>query len=88
MEIQLLVEDCVDYNRILSITEEQFILRVTPFVAKRLDCLLSENENVSSSEDKSLDLSFSAENEESFKEDTISIREKCLISWAADDVEG
>lgn len=41
--------------------EEQFILRVPPSVAERLDRLLSENENASSSEDKSLDLSFSGE---------------------------
>ncbi|KAM3693112.1 hypothetical protein ACJW30_08G141000 [Castanea mollissima] len=39
--------------------EEQFILRVPPSIAERLDRLLSENENASSSEDKSLDLSFS-----------------------------
>ncbi|KAJ4724046.1 Transcription initiation factor TFIID subunit 7 [Melia azedarach] len=37
--------------------EEQFILRVPPSVAERIDRLLSENE--SSSEDKSLDLTFS-----------------------------
>lgn len=37
--------------------EEQFILRVPPHVAERIECLL--NENASSSEDKSLDLSFS-----------------------------
>lgn len=37
--------------------EEQFILRVPPSVAERIDRLLSEN--ASSSEDKSLDLSFS-----------------------------
>ncbi|XP_077219855.1 transcription initiation factor TFIID subunit 7-like [Tasmannia lanceolata] len=37
--------------------EEQFILRVPPAVAERIDRLLSEN--ASSSEDKSLDLSFS-----------------------------
>lgn len=37
--------------------EEQFILRVPPSVAERIDRLLSENP--SSSEDKSLDLSFS-----------------------------
>ena len=42
--------------------EEQFILRVPPSIAERLDRLLSENENASSSEDKSLDLSFSGEN--------------------------
>ncbi|CAK9179969.1 unnamed protein product, partial [Ilex paraguariensis] len=36
---------------------EQFILRVPPSVAERIDFLLSEN--ASSSEDKSLDLSFS-----------------------------
>lgn len=42
--------------------EEQFILRVPPSVAERLDRLLSESENASSSEDKSLDLSFSGEN--------------------------
>lgn len=36
--------------------EEQFILRVPPSVAERIDRLLSENE--SSEEDKSLDLSF------------------------------
>ncbi|XWS52390.1 hypothetical protein CRYUN_Cryun11dG0066600 [Craigia yunnanensis] len=34
--------------------DEQFILRVPPFVAERLDRLLSEN--TSSFEDKSLDL--------------------------------
>ncbi|KAL8127622.1 transcription initiation factor TFIID subunit 7-like [Apium graveolens] len=37
--------------------EEQFILRVPPSVAERIEHLLSEN--ASSSEDKSLDLSFS-----------------------------
>ncbi|XP_048319130.1 transcription initiation factor TFIID subunit 7 [Ziziphus jujuba] len=37
--------------------EEQFILRVPPSVAERIDRFLSEN--ASSSEDKSLDLSFS-----------------------------
>ncbi|XP_043690658.1 transcription initiation factor TFIID subunit 7 isoform X3 [Telopea speciosissima] len=37
--------------------EEQFILRVPPSVAERIDRLL--NENASSSEDNSLDLSFS-----------------------------
>lgn len=36
--------------------EEQFILRVPPSVAERIDRLLSEN--ASSSDDKSLDLSF------------------------------
>ncbi|CAL5347983.1 unnamed protein product [Camellia sinensis] len=36
--------------------EEQFILRVPPSVAERIECLLNEN---ASSEDKSLDLSFS-----------------------------
>ncbi|OVA16583.1 TAFII55 protein [Macleaya cordata] len=39
--------------------EEQFILRVPPSVAERIDRLLSENASSSSSEDKSLDLSFS-----------------------------
>lgn len=39
--------------------DEQFILRVPPSIAERLDRLLSESENASSSEDKSLDLSFS-----------------------------
>lgn len=39
--------------------EEQFILRVPPSVAERLDRLLSES--ASSSEDQSLDLSFSGE---------------------------
>lgn len=39
--------------------DEQFILRVPPSVAERLDRLLSEN--ASSSEDKSLDLEFSGE---------------------------
>ncbi|XP_042966011.1 transcription initiation factor TFIID subunit 7-like isoform X3 [Carya illinoinensis] len=39
--------------------EEQFILRVPPSIAERLDLLLSESENASSSEDKSLDLTFS-----------------------------
>ncbi|KAF6163453.1 hypothetical protein GIB67_029302 [Kingdonia uniflora] len=38
--------------------EEQFILRVPPSVAERIDRLLNENAS-SSSEDKSLDLSFS-----------------------------
>ncbi|KHN13051.1 Transcription initiation factor TFIID subunit 7 [Glycine soja] len=38
--------------------EEQFILRVPPNVAERIECLLNEN-NAPSSEDKSLDLSFS-----------------------------
>ncbi|TKY58197.1 Transcription initiation factor TFIID subunit 7 [Spatholobus suberectus] len=38
--------------------EEQFILRVPPNVAERIERLLNEN-NSSSSEDKSLDLSFS-----------------------------
>ncbi|XP_027062581.1 transcription initiation factor TFIID subunit 7-like [Coffea arabica] len=38
--------------------EEQFILRVPPSVAERLDRLLSENAS-SSSDDKSLDLTFS-----------------------------
>ncbi|KAF7112759.1 hypothetical protein RHSIM_RhsimUnG0194900 [Rhododendron simsii] len=38
--------------------EEQFILRVPPSVAERIDRLLSENAS-SSSDDKSLDLSFS-----------------------------
>lgn len=37
--------------------EEQFILRVTPAVAEKIEQLL--NESTSSSEDKSLDLSFS-----------------------------
>jgi transcription initiation factor TFIID subunit 7 len=41
--------------------DEQFILRVPPSVAERLDRLLSESENASSSDDKSLDLSFSGE---------------------------
>lgn len=36
--------------------EEQFILRVPPSVAERIDRLLSEN--ASSSEEKSLDVSF------------------------------
>ncbi|KAH1213005.1 Transcription initiation factor TFIID subunit 7 [Glycine max] len=40
-----------------SIMEEQFILRVPPNVAERIERLLNEN-NASSSEDKSLDLSF------------------------------
>lgn len=40
--------------------EEQFILRVPPSIAERIERLL--NENSSSSEDKSLDLSFSGEN--------------------------
>lgn len=39
--------------------EEQFILRVPPSVAERIERLL--NEDASSSEDKSLDLSFSGE---------------------------
>lgn len=38
--------------------EEQFILRVPPNVAERIERLLNEN-NASSSEDKSLDLQFS-----------------------------
>ena len=42
-----------DLVLVLVVMEEQFILRVTPFVAKRLDCLLSENENASFLEDKS-----------------------------------
>lgn len=37
------------------VMEEQFVLRVPPSVAERLDRLLSEN---ASSDDKSLDLSF------------------------------
>lgn len=37
--------------------DEQFILRVTPSIAERIEQLL--NENPSSSEDGSLDLSFS-----------------------------
>jgi transcription initiation factor TFIID subunit 7 len=37
--------------------EEQFILRVPPNVAERIERLLNEN-NASSSEDKSLDLQF------------------------------
>lgn len=37
--------------------EEQFVLRVPPSVAERIERLL--NENASSSEDASLDLSFS-----------------------------
>ncbi|KAL6976225.1 transcription initiation factor TFIID subunit 7 [Sarracenia purpurea var. burkii] len=37
--------------------EEQFILRVPPSVSERIECLL--NENATSSEDKSLDLTFS-----------------------------
>ncbi|KAG4387061.1 hypothetical protein AAZX31_11G152300 [Glycine max] len=40
------------------VMEEQFILRVPPNVAERIECLLNEN-NAPSSEDKSLDLSFS-----------------------------
>ncbi|XP_027330232.1 transcription initiation factor TFIID subunit 7 isoform X2 [Abrus precatorius] len=39
--------------------EEQFILRVPPSVAERIERLLNENNPSSSSEDKSLDLSFS-----------------------------
>lgn len=39
--------------------EEQFVLRVPPSVAERIEHLL--NEDASSSEDKSLDLSFSGE---------------------------
>lgn len=46
---------------LLLAMEEQFILRVPPSVAERLDRLLSESENASSSDDKSLDLSFSGE---------------------------
>ena len=40
--------------------EEQFILRVPPSVAERIERLL--NENAAASEDKSLDLSFSGKN--------------------------
>ncbi|KAL3017619.1 hypothetical protein AAZX31_06G289500 [Glycine max] len=40
-----------------TVMEEQFILRVPPNVAERIERLLNEN-NASSSEDKSLDLSF------------------------------
>ncbi|KAK6925788.1 TAFII55 protein, conserved region [Dillenia turbinata] len=43
--------------RVLGIMEEQFVLRVPPSVAERIEQLL--NENASSSDDKSLDLSFS-----------------------------
>lgn len=39
--------------------EEQFILRVPPSVAERIDRLLSENASSSSEEEKALDLSFS-----------------------------
>ncbi|KAK9100814.1 hypothetical protein Scep_024244 [Stephania cephalantha] len=41
----------------MSRMEEQFILRLPPSIAERVDRLLSEN--ASSSEDKSLDLLFS-----------------------------
>lgn len=37
--------------------EEQFVLRVPPSVAERIESLLNEND--ASSDDKSLDLSFS-----------------------------
>ena len=47
---------CLDF----VVMEEQFILRVPPSVAERIDRLLSEN--ASSPEDKALDLSFSGEN--------------------------
>lgn len=47
--------------------EEQFVLRVPPSIAERIEHLLSEN--ASSSEDKSLDLSFS----EDGRSDTFSI---------------
>lgn len=40
-----------------EVMEEQFVLRVPPSVAERIERLL--NENASSSEDASLDLSFS-----------------------------
>lgn len=39
--------------------EEQFILRVPPSVAERIEHLLNETNDPSSSEEKSLDLSFS-----------------------------
>jgi hypothetical protein len=54
----------IDFGLVLVFVEmeEQFILRVPPSIAERLDRLLSENENASSSEDKSLDLTFSGEN--------------------------
>ncbi|KAI4345319.1 hypothetical protein L6164_012451 [Bauhinia variegata] len=39
--------------------EEQFILRVPPSVAERIESLLNESSSSSSSDDKSLDLSFS-----------------------------
>ncbi|KAG5098412.1 hypothetical protein JHK82_048266 [Glycine max] len=42
----------------VTVMEEQFILRVPPNMAERIESLLYEN-NASSSEDKSLDLSFS-----------------------------
>ncbi|KAL9455421.1 hypothetical protein AB3S75_010779 [Citrus x aurantiifolia] len=51
---RLFLFSCNKFNRALM--EEQFILRVPPSVAERIDRLLSENE--SSEEDKSLDLSF------------------------------
>ncbi|KAG5021058.1 hypothetical protein JHK87_016913 [Glycine soja] len=45
------------YVLMVIVMEEQFILRVPPNVAERIERLLNEN-NASSSEDKSLDLSF------------------------------
>ena len=43
----------------MAAMEEQFILRVPPSVAERIESLL--NETASSSEDKSLDISFSGD---------------------------
>jgi hypothetical protein len=55
---------CVEVDVILICCvvrmEEQFILRVTPSIAEKLDRLLSDT--ASSSEEQSLDLSFSGEN--------------------------
>ncbi|KAK6235718.1 hypothetical protein SCA6_011055 [Theobroma cacao] len=49
--------NCASYYGVRNGMEEQFILRVPPSIAERIDRLLSEN--ASSSEDKSLDLVFS-----------------------------
>lgn len=57
-----LINKLIGFGVVFVVMEEQFILRVPPSIAERLDRLLSENENASSSEDKSLDLSFSGEN--------------------------
>lgn len=59
--LQLLVDKFWTTEGILAVhstgMEEQFVLRVPPSVAERIESLL--NENGSSSDDKSLDLSFS-----------------------------